>query len=77
LVRQLLLALQVAFVVLLYLFIWRVIRVASRDMSVPQESMVLRPVRPVAAAPLGPWLRARAGQLKSVSITSGPNALTA
>jgi EAL domain-containing protein (putative c-di-GMP-specific phosphodiesterase class I) len=33
--------------------------------------------RPAAAAPLGPWLRARAGQLRSVSITSGPNALTA
>jgi FHA domain len=51
LVRQLLLALQVAFVVLLYLFIWRVIRVASRDMTVGQESMVLRPVKPVPAAP--------------------------
>ena len=50
-VRQLLLALQVAFVVLLYLFIWRVIRVASRDMTVGQESMVLRPVRPAPAAP--------------------------
>lgn len=48
-VRQLLLLLQVGFVVLLYLFIWRVIRVASRDMAVGQESMVLRPVRPVAA----------------------------
>ena len=50
-VRQLLLLLQVGFVVLLYLFIWRVIRVASRDMAVGQESMVLRPVRPVPAAP--------------------------
>lgn len=50
-VRQLLLGLQVAFVVLLYLFIWRVIRVASRDMAVGQESMVLRPVRPAPAAP--------------------------
>ena len=30
--------------------------------------------RPAAAAPLGPWLRARAGQLRSVSITSGPSA---
>jgi hypothetical protein len=49
LVKQLLLLLQVGFVVLLYLFIWRVIRVASRDMAVGQESMVLRPVRPVAA----------------------------
>ena len=50
-VRQLLLLLQVGFVVLLYLFIWRVIRVASRDMAVGQESMVLRPVRPGPAAP--------------------------
>ena len=53
-VEQLLLALQVAFVVLLYLFIWRVIRVASRDMAVGQESMVLRPIRPVAATPARP-----------------------
>jgi hypothetical protein len=50
LVKQLLLLLQVGFVVLLYLFIWRVIRVASRDMTVGQESMVLRPVRPVQKA---------------------------
>ena len=50
-VKQLLLLLQVGFVVLLYLFIWRVIRVASRDMAVGQESMVLRPVRPAAAVP--------------------------
>jgi FHA domain len=54
LVRQLLLVLQVAFVVLLYLFIWRVVRVASRDMAVGQESMVLRPVRPAAPAPARP-----------------------
>jgi hypothetical protein len=50
LIKQLLLLLQVGFVVLLYLFIWRVIRVASRDMAVGQESMVLRPVRPAATA---------------------------
>ena len=52
-VEQLLLALQVAFVVLLYLFIWRVVRVASRDISVGQESMVLTPVRPDAGAGAG------------------------
>jgi hypothetical protein len=51
LVEQLLLALQVAFVVLLYLFIWRVVRVASRDLRVGQESMVLTPVRPAEQAP--------------------------
>jgi hypothetical protein len=45
-VEQLLLVLKVAFVILLYLFIWRVIRVASRDIAVGQESMILRPARP-------------------------------
>jgi pSer/pThr/pTyr-binding forkhead associated (FHA) protein len=51
LVEQVLLALKVGFVVLLYLFIWRVIRVASRDMAVGQESMVLTPVKPVKPPP--------------------------
>jgi hypothetical protein len=46
LVEQLLLVLQVAFVVLLYLFIWRVVRVASKDMTAGQESMILTPARP-------------------------------
>jgi hypothetical protein len=54
LVEQLLLALQVAFVVLLYLFIWRVVRTASRDMAVGQESMILTPVRPAAPRPQRP-----------------------
>jgi len=45
LVEQTLLVLKVAFVVLLYLFIWRVVRVASRDVTAGQESMVLAPVR--------------------------------
>jgi hypothetical protein len=54
LVEQLLLALQVAFVVLLYLFIWRVVRGASRDLSAGQESMILTPVRPVEQAPPRP-----------------------
>ena len=44
-VEQLLLALKVAFVVLLYLFVWRVIRVASSDIAVGQESMVLTPAK--------------------------------
>jgi FHA domain len=55
LVEQLLLALKVAFVVLLYLFVWRVIRVASRDIAVGQESMVLTPAkRPAALATPSP-----------------------
>jgi len=54
LVEQLLLALQVAFVVLLYLFIWRVVRTASRDLAVGQESMILTPVRPSPPRPARP-----------------------
>jgi hypothetical protein len=38
-----LLALKVAFLVLLYLFIWRIVRVASRELRVPQDSFVLAP----------------------------------
>jgi pSer/pThr/pTyr-binding forkhead associated (FHA) protein len=53
-VEQLLLLLKVAFVVLLYLFVWRVIRVASRDIAVGQESMVLAPVRAARAMPQRP-----------------------
>lgn len=33
--------------------------------------------RPAAAAPLGPWLRSRASHLKTVTLTSGPSAMTA
>jgi FHA domain len=54
LVDQLLLALKIAFVVVLYLFIWRVIRVASRDMQAGQESAILTPVRPGPTAPPRP-----------------------
>ncbi|HEV8688626.1 MAG TPA: FHA domain-containing protein [Gaiellaceae bacterium] len=43
-VEPVLLALKAAFLVLLYVFIWRVIRSASRDMRVaPQESFILAP----------------------------------
>jgi pSer/pThr/pTyr-binding forkhead associated (FHA) protein len=44
-VEPLLLALQAAFLILLYVFIWRVVRSAGRDMQVapPQESFVLAP----------------------------------
>jgi hypothetical protein len=38
-----LLILKLAFLVLLYLFIWRIVRTAGRDMHLPQESFILRP----------------------------------
>jgi pSer/pThr/pTyr-binding forkhead associated (FHA) protein len=38
-----LLLLKIAFLVLLYLFIWRIVRTAGRDLRLPQESFILRP----------------------------------
>ena len=49
-VDKLLLILKIAFLVLLYLFIWRIVRSASRDIRLPEESMVLRPDDPRAVA---------------------------
>ena len=40
-VEGVLLLLKIAFLVLLYLFIWRIVRTASKDLRLPQES---RPV---------------------------------
>jgi hypothetical protein len=42
-VDEVLLILKVAFLVLLYVFIWRIVRTASRDLRLPQESFVLAP----------------------------------
>jgi hypothetical protein len=42
-VETTLLVLKFAFLVLLYLFIWRIVRSAARDLRLPQESMILSP----------------------------------
>jgi hypothetical protein len=42
-VEELLLILKIAFIVLLYLFIWRIVRTASKDLRLPQESFILAP----------------------------------
>ncbi|HEU0304159.1 MAG TPA: FHA domain-containing protein [Gaiellaceae bacterium] len=42
-VEEALLLLKIAFLVLLYLFLWRIVRTASRDLRTPQESFVLAP----------------------------------
>ena len=41
--ESVLLALKVAFLVLLYLFIWRIVRTAATDLRLPQDSFILRP----------------------------------
>jgi hypothetical protein len=55
-VDALLLALKLAFLVILYLFIWRIVRTASRDVVSPQESFVLpsRPAAPKGEPAVGP-----------------------
>jgi hypothetical protein len=42
-VETVLLALKIAFLVLLYLFIWRIVRTAGRDLRLPQDTMLLGP----------------------------------
>ena len=49
--ESVLLALKIAFLVLLYLFIWRIVRTAGRDLRLPQESFILRPA--TAGGPIG------------------------
>jgi hypothetical protein len=41
--ESVLVVLKIAFLVLLYLFIWRIVRTAGRDLRLPQESFILRP----------------------------------
>jgi pSer/pThr/pTyr-binding forkhead associated (FHA) protein len=41
--EETLLALKIAFLVLLYLFIWRIVRTAARDTRAGQESFILAP----------------------------------
>src|ERR1700704_6576987 len=41
--QTVLLALKIGFLVLLYLFVWRIVRTAATDLRLPQESFILRP----------------------------------
>jgi pSer/pThr/pTyr-binding forkhead associated (FHA) protein len=65
-VEEALLLLKIAFLVLLYLFIWRIVRTASRDLRAPQESFVLAPQQ---AQALG--LRQRR-QTAKIVVVDGP-----
>ncbi|MCP9484530.1 MAG: FHA domain-containing protein [Gaiellaceae bacterium MAG52_C11] len=73
-VDEALLILKIAFIVLLYLFIWRIVRSASRDFRTggggAQESMIISPGQ---AASLGPskQKRARLVVLESPALAPG------
>jgi pSer/pThr/pTyr-binding forkhead associated (FHA) protein len=67
-VETALLVLKIAFLVLLYLFIWRIVRSASRDLRLPQESMILSPHQ--ASALLAQPLALELGRLVVVASTT-------
>ena len=71
-VDEVLLFLKIGFLVLLYLFIWRIVRSAARDLRLPQESFVLAPSSGGAVAPAasGP-LTGRLVVLKSPAVAVG------
>ncbi len=62
-VETTLLALKLAFLILLYLFIWRIVRSAARDLRLPQESMILGPQHAAAAGLLSQLARPEPGRL--------------
>ncbi len=62
-VETTLLALKLAFLILLYLFIWRIVRSAARDLRLPQESMILGPQQAAAAGLLGSMPARELGRL--------------
>ena len=73
-IEEVLLILKVAFLVLLYLFIWRIVRTAARDLRLPQESFVLAPSSPAAQQLAAAVASVRTGQLivlKSPSVDEG------
>jgi pSer/pThr/pTyr-binding forkhead associated (FHA) protein len=72
-VDEALLVLKALFLVLLYLFIWRIVRSASRDVRLPQESFILRPGEAEAAglAPAQTFTTGRLIVLASPALEEG------
>jgi pSer/pThr/pTyr-binding forkhead associated (FHA) protein len=69
-VGEALLILKLLFLVLLYLFIWRIVRTASRDVRLPQESFVLTPGQAQAAGLVGRTPSVQTGRLVVVESPS-------
>jgi pSer/pThr/pTyr-binding forkhead associated (FHA) protein len=69
-VGEALLILKLLFLVLLYIFIWRIVRTASRDVRLPQESFVLTPGQGQAAGLVGRSPTIETGRLVVVTSPS-------
>ncbi len=71
-VQTVLLVLKLCFLILLYLFIWRIVRSATKEVRLPQESFILAPQEAAAvglgraAQPLGAFI-----VLKSPALEEG------
>jgi hypothetical protein len=71
-VEEALLVLKILFLVLLYLFIWRIVRSATRDLRLPQESFVLGPDAVAAIRGAAPGTATgRLAVLKSPALDEG------
>jgi hypothetical protein len=70
-VETTLLLLKIAFLVLLYLFIWRIVRSASRDLRLPQESMILAPQQAAGLIPAAARETGRLIVVKSPALDEG------
>ena len=75
-VDEALLVLKIGFIVLLYLFIWRIVRSASRDFRAgpAQESVIIGPGE-AASLGLAPGKRAKLVVLKSPALDAGEEVL--
>ncbi|HVP75657.1 MAG TPA: FHA domain-containing protein [Gaiellaceae bacterium] len=67
--EEVLLALKIAFLVLLYAFIWQIVRTAGRGLQAAQQSIILRP--PLAGVAVAPTRRARLVVLASPILDPG------
>ena len=67
--QEVLLALKIAFLVLLYAFIWQIVRTAGRGLQVAQHSVILHP--PLAGVPVAPPRAARLVVVESPILAPG------
>jgi hypothetical protein len=70
-VEEVLLLLKIAFLLLLYLFIWRIVRTASRDVRLPQESFILAPGGGGQVAAASSHVSGKIVVVKSPALTEG------
>jgi hypothetical protein len=70
-VDEALLILKILFLVLLYLFIWRIVRSASQDVRLPQESFILRPGEAEGLSAQPSFQTGRLTVLKSPALEEG------